>query len=59
MYDIFIVWILQYETYDGISAPKCKINHVNMQDNYVDMHVTNCFIKSDFIWVKWLTNAGF
>lgn len=38
-----------FQMYGGIVLhPTCKINYVNMQDNYVDMQVTNLFRESIF-----------
>jgi hypothetical protein len=40
---------LQCVIYGGIFLPPtCKINYVNMQENYVNMQVTNVLGESDF-----------
>mgnify|MGYP003691482405 CR=1 FL=1 len=39
------------------SAPTCKINYVDMQRNYVNMHIINFCQKYFFLRVNFLTNA--
>ena len=43
-----ISWIVWWHT----SAPTSNLNYVNMQDNYVDMHLISFFMRDDYVIIQ-------